>query len=93
MAIGIALTKWRQGMLKKLAEIRKDYLLHYFYGSLVGLVMVLVTGDYWLGLIAVWIVALAKEVYDSWSDGDPDPVDVLATVAGGVVVVLPMMLL
>ena len=62
-----------------MADIPKDKLLHSFYGVLIYLVAVLVSPMF--GIIAVVIVAVAKEVYDEIKYGGFDWGDIVATVA------------
>ena len=62
-----------------MADIPKDKLLHSFYGVLIYLVAVLASPMF--GIIAVVIVAVAKEVYDEIKYGGFDWGDIVATVA------------
>ena len=62
-----------------MADIPKDKLLHIFYGVLIYLVAALVSPMF--GVIAVVVIAVAKEVYDEIKYGGFDWVDIIATVA------------
>ena len=62
-----------------MADIPKDKLLHSFYGVLIYLVAALVSPLF--GIIAVVVIAIAKEVYDEIKYGGFDLVDIVATVA------------
>lgn len=62
-----------------MADIPKDKLLHSFYGVLIYLVAALVSPMF--GVIAVVVIAIAKEVYDEIKYGGFDWVDVVVTVA------------
>lgn len=65
-------------LVELMADIPKDKLLHSFYGVLIYLVAALVSPMF--GIIAVVIVAVAKEVYDEIKYGGFDLVDIIATV-------------
>ena len=67
-----------------MADIPKDKLLHNFYGVLIYLVAALVSPMF--GIIAVVVIAVAKEVCDEIKYGGFDWVDIVATV------VVPMVL-
>ena len=74
-------------MVKQLVEkIAKDKLLHFVAGVLVYALTAWILGVY--ALIAVVIVAIGKEVYDSHYGGTVDVYDALATMAGGLVVAI-----
>ena len=62
-----------------MADIPKDKLLHIFYGVLIYLVAALVSPMF--GVIAVVVIAVAKEVYDERKYGGFDWKDIIATVA------------
>lgn len=62
-----------------MADIPKDKLLHSFYGVLIYLVAALVSPLF--GIIAIVVIAIAKEVYDEIKYGGFDWVDIVATVA------------
>ena len=62
-----------------MADIPKDKLLHNFYGVLIYLVAALVSPMF--GIIAVVVIAVAKEIYDEIKYGGFDWVDIVATVA------------
>ena len=62
-----------------MADIPKDKLLHSFYGVLIYLVAALVNPMF--GILAVIVIAIAKEVYDEIKYGGFDWVDIVATVA------------
>ena len=62
-----------------LSKIPKDKLLHSFYGVLIYLVAALVSPMF--GVIAVVVIAIAKEVYDEIKYGGFDWKDIIATVA------------
>lgn len=62
-----------------MADIPKDKLLHNFYGVLIYLVAALVSPVF--GIIAVVVIAVAKEAYDEIRYGGFDWKDIIATVA------------
>ena len=62
-----------------MTDIPKDKLLHSFYGVLIYLVAALVNPMF--GILAVIVIAIAKEVYDEIKYGGFDWVDIVATVA------------
>lgn len=62
-----------------MSDIPKDKLLHSFYGVLIYLVAALVSPMF--GVIAVVVIAVAKEAYDEIKYGGFDWVDIVATVA------------
>ena len=66
-------------LIQLMADIPKDKLLHSFYGVLIYLVAALVSPVF--GVIAVVVIAIAKEVYDEIKYGGFDLVDIVATVA------------
>lgn len=51
-------------MIKILAKIAHDKLLHYFYGSILAHGMITVNVDYISATILLFSVALAKEFWD-----------------------------
>ena len=69
-----------------LSKLPKDKLLHSFYGVLIYLVAALVSPVF--GIIAVVVIAVAKEVYDEIKYGGFDWVDIVATVAKPMVLFL-----
>ena len=73
-------------VLNYLASIPHDKLLHSFYGILIYVVASLVSPMF--GIIAVVVIAIAKEVYDEIKYGGFDWVDIVATVAIPVVLLL-----
>jgi hypothetical protein len=79
--------------------IAHDKANHYLYGSVIALVTFLVAFNIpsvavfasIAALIATTIMAVAKELYDKYSGtGTPDFYDIVYTVAGGIVVLLPV---
>lgn len=66
-------------VLNYLASIPHDKLLHSFYGILIYLVAALVSPMF--GILAVIVIAIAKEAYDEIKYGGFDWVDIVATVA------------
>ena len=66
-------------LIQLMTDIPKDKLLHSFYGVLIYLVAALVSPLF--GIIAVVVIAIAKEVYDEIKYGGFDLVDIVATVA------------
>ena len=71
-------------VLNYLASIPNDKLLHIFYGVLIYLVAALISPVF--GVIAVVVIAIAKEVYDEIVYGGFDWKDIIATI------LIPMML-
>lgn len=66
-------------LIQLMADIPKDKLLHSFYGVLIYLVAALVSPMF--GIIAVVVIAVAKEAYDEIRYGGFDWKDIIATVA------------
>ena len=66
-------------LIQLMADIPKDKLLHIFYGVLIYLVAALVSPMF--GVIAVVVIAVAKEAYDEIRYGGFDWKDIIATVA------------
>ena len=66
-------------LVELMADIPKDKLLHSFYGVLIYLVAALVSPMF--GIIAVVVIAIAKEVSDEIRYGGFDWKDIVATVA------------
>ena len=66
-------------LIQLMADIPKDKLLHNFYGVLIYLVAALVSPMF--GIIAVVVIAVAKEAYDEIRYGGFDWKDIIATVA------------
>ena len=66
-------------LIQLIADIPKDKLLHNFYGVLIYLVAALVSPVF--GVIAVVVIAIAKEVSDEIRYGGFDWKDIIATVA------------
>ena len=71
-------------LIQLMADIPKDKLLHSFYGVLIYLVAALVNPMF--GILAVIVIAIAKELYDEFIYGGFDWVDIVATVG------IPMLL-
>ena len=67
-------------------KIPKDKLLHFVVGSLVYASTSWLLGYY--ALIAVLVVAVGKEMYDFVYGGTVDKWDVVATMAGGITVLI-----
>lgn len=74
-------------MVKQILEkIDKDKLLHFVAGSLIYASTSWFLGYYALGLVVV--VAVGKEMYDFVYGGTVDKWDVVATMAGGITVLI-----
>ena len=71
-------------LLKEMAKIPHDKLLHSFYGTFIYLLCSFINPLF--GIISVIIVAIAKEVYDKVKYKSFDFVDILATI------LIPMLL-
>lgn len=74
-----------------LSIIKKGRLLHFFYGSLIALFIILFFGAWWAMLI-VLLAGAFKEVVDYLDHGEVEARDMFYTVLGGVVVCLPQIL-
>ena len=73
-------------ILNVLGTIKADKLLHFIAGMLITALVAVVFTHFAPLAVAVAVVAgFAKEAYDEWSYGGWDWDDLLATVAGGVV--------
>jgi len=68
-----------------------DKQLHFLGGIILALVFGLFLGI-WAGLAAAVIAGLAKEAYDSLGFGTPDRWDAIATIAGGLLGFLLIMI-
>lgn len=66
-------------LIQLMVDIPKDKLLHGFYGVLIYLVAALVSPMF--GVIAVVVIAIAKEVSDEIRYGGFDWKDIIATAA------------
>ncbi len=64
--------------------IPHDKKLHFGAGLLIAISAGLCFGPAW-GLAAAALAGLGKEIYDYIDYGGPDPWDIVATVAGGLV--------
>ena len=65
--------------------IPKDKLLHFVAGLICASFVYLITLNLTLAIGASVILGIAKEVYDSRGHGTVEVLDVVATIAGGVV--------
>ena len=73
-----------------LPTLPPDKANHALYGAVIASVGALLAGPL-IGLVACLFAAIGKELYDMASKtGKADPVDVLATLAGGLLVVVPV---
>jgi len=60
--------EYAQKIFLKLAEIPKDKLLHYFYGSLISFVVYALNIGLIPQLIVVGMFAVGKEFFDKYAD-------------------------
>ena len=65
-------------LIKKLASIQHDKLLHSFYGTLIYALASLLSID--LAIILVIVLAIVKEIYDEYKYGGFDWVDISVTI-------------
>jgi len=65
-------------LIQLMADLPKDKLLHSFYGVLIYLVAALVSPLF--GIIAVVVIAIAKEIYDELDYGGLNYGDIAMTV-------------
>ena len=63
-----------------LNNVGKDKLLHYIIGSVLGLFGFI---NIWIGVAAVLLFAIGKEIRDSRGYGTPEVMDAVATILGG----------
>ena len=74
----------------KLPVIPLDKANHALYGAVIASVGSLLAGPI-LGLVACLFAAIGKELYDMTTGrGEHSPVDALATLGGGLLVVVPV---
>ena len=77
-----------------LPMLDKDKANHFVYGAVIAAVPSLVL-PWWVGAVACLAAAIVKELMDLTDDNENthyDPMDGVATVAGGVVVLAPLVL-
>ncbi|MEM2002051.1 MAG: hypothetical protein QXT77_05355 [Candidatus Methanomethylicaceae archaeon] len=74
-------------MLKiiKLFNEYQDKVNHFIAGQAVALVLLLIGWE--ISLMAVFLIAISKEAWDSQGNGTVEVWDALATILGGVVIV------
>lgn len=73
-----------------LPVIPLDKANHALYGAVIASAGTLLAGPL-IGLVACLFAAIGKELYDMASEtGKADPADTLATLAGGLLVVVPV---
>lgn len=83
-------------------QLPVDKANHFVYGAAIACVISLVSNPWW-ALVLVSVLAILKEIVDAWQNykASSDPLigphgvelaDAVATIAGGVVVVLPQLL-
>jgi len=68
-----------------------DKLAHYFYGSLIAAACLFVLSPL-ASIAVVALIAFAKEIYDGMGYGTKEVADALWTIAGGVVVVVSVII-
>jgi hypothetical protein len=73
-------------------KLAKDKQLHVLAGFLTAMVFQGLTGSLWVALLASGVVGAAKEAYDSLGYGTVDLWDFVATVVGGLLFVLLILL-
>ena len=61
---------------------------HVVYGAVIATVGTIFAGPV-VGLIAAGVVGAVKEILDNFTGGSPDIEDAIATLGGGILVVLP----
>ena len=66
-------------------NIPKDKLYHFIAGLIICIVVALIAKNPLYGLISSVLAGIAKEAYDWYDYGKPDPMDCLSTWVGGVV--------
>ena len=74
-------------------KIAKDKQLHILAGFIVAVVAQVLTGSPLVALLASVVVGAAKEAYDATGRGTVDLWDFVATVAGGALFVVPLLIL
>lgn len=65
-------------------NIAYDKKLHFFAGLIICIVISLIFKNPMYGLIGAVVAGIAKEAYDWYDYGKPDPMDCLSTWVGGV---------
>lgn len=65
-------------LIKKLASIPHDKLLHSFYGTIVYILLSYINPS--IAIAAVFILAISKEIYDEIKYGGFDYKDIIATI-------------
>lgn len=78
-------------ILELMAGVKKDKLLHFFYGALIASLTGVLFGAWW-GILATLSAGLLKEVFDLIDLGEVEALDLMFTVFGGLVVLLPMVI-
>jgi len=67
-------------IFKKMAEIPKDKLLHSFYGTLIFVVLTIIGTQSIIAFSVVIVIAILKELYDEYTYGGFDIIDILFTI-------------
>lgn len=70
-----------------------DKLKHLLAGFIISLLFILVSQNIVVGFIAAFIIGAAKEIWDYFGHGTSDRDDLIATVQGGVIGCLLLILL
>tara|TARA_R110000772_G_scaffold233754_1_gene345307 strand:- start:247 stop:492 length:246 start_codon:yes stop_codon:yes gene_type:complete len=74
-------------ILEKISNIPNDKLLHFFWGSILSFVFILILGI--KGVFLTFIVAIAKEFYDWYSKkGTPELADFIATIIPAIMFII-----
>tara|TARA_R110000822_G_scaffold22436_1_gene70411 strand:- start:249 stop:494 length:246 start_codon:yes stop_codon:yes gene_type:complete len=74
-------------ILEKISNIPNDKLLHFFWGSILSFVFILILGI--KGVFSTFIVAIAKEFYDWYSKkGTPELADFIATIIPAIMFII-----
>jgi len=74
-------------ILEKISNIPNDKLLHFFWGSILSFVFILILGI--KGVFLTFIIAIAKEFYDWYSKkGTPELADFIATIIPAIMFII-----
>lgn len=77
--------------MPRLPQIPQDKANHFVYGAILALAAMALSSPE-MAAAAVVIAAVGKELLDLAGHGTPEVLDAVATVAGGAVVLLPVLM-
>jgi hypothetical protein len=74
-------------IIKKISNIPNDKLLHFFWGTVLSFIFILILGI--KGVFLTFLIAFAKEFYDWYTKkGTPEIMDVIFTITPAVMFII-----